>query len=37
MHIAYDHHEREEINLVKVNSFHNPVICVEMMVYVVLV
>jgi len=37
MHIAYDHLEREEINLVEVNSFHNPVMCVEIMVYVVLV
>lgn len=37
MHIAYDHLEREEINLVEINSFHNPVICVEIMVYVGLV
>lgn len=37
MHISYDKLEREEINLVEVNSFHNPVICVEIMVYVVLV
>jgi len=37
MHIAYDNLEREETNLVEVNSFHNPVICVEIMVYVVLV
>lgn len=37
MHFAYDHLEREEINLVEVSSFHKPVICVEIMVYVVLV